>query len=72
MSKQLWQVLFQSLCDFLDIYERDISDSPFNAAIVRPVQPAPLSRLFLINLLALAYTTDCAAKPDADIEWHRG
>jgi hypothetical protein len=71
VSKQLGQVLFQSLCNCLDIYERDISDTSFNAAIVRSVQTAPLSCLFLIDLLLLAYTTDRAAKPGADIEWHR-
>jgi hypothetical protein len=34
------------------------------------VQAATLCRLFLIDLLFLADATDCATKPDADIERH--
>jgi hypothetical protein len=35
------------------------------------MQPATLGSLFLIDLLFLAHATDCAAKTDADIDWHR-
>jgi len=71
VSKQLGQVLFQSLCNFLDIYERHVPNSALNTAVVRPVQSASFGRLFLIDLLLLANATDRAAKPDANIERHR-
>jgi hypothetical protein len=35
------------------------------------MQPASLRSLFLIDPLLLAHATDCAAKPDADVDGHR-
>ena len=35
------------------------------------MQPGTFCRLFLIDLLLLAYTADRAAKPNANIERHR-
>ena len=70
-AKQLGQALFQPLRDLLDIHQRHIPDATLDATVVRPVQAASLGSLFLIDLLFLADATDRAAKPDADIEWHR-
>lgn len=42
-----------------------------DAAVVRPVQPAALRRLFLIDLLFLADAADGTAKSYADVERHR-
>ena len=61
---------FQTLGDLLNIHYRDVSDPALDPRIVSPVQPAPLRRLFLIDLLLLAYATDGATKPDADIDGH--
>jgi hypothetical protein len=36
------------------------------------MQATPFRSLFLIDILRLAYSTDCAAKSDADVDGHRG
>src|SRR5690242_4881354 len=70
-TKQVRQILLQSLGDFLDVHQRHVSDSAFDAAVVCPVQPAPLGCLFLVDHLFLADATNGAAKTDADVESHR-
>jgi len=69
--KQLWQALPQPLGDLLDIHQRHVSDPTLDAAVVRPMQPASLGGLFLIDLLLLAHAADRAAKADANVESHR-
>jgi hypothetical protein len=69
-TKQFRQTRFQTLCHPFDVYQRNISYSAFDSAVVCPVQSAPLSRLFLIDLLFLAEATDGAAKTDANIDGH--
>jgi hypothetical protein len=71
-AEQSWQARLQPSSDLLDIHQRHVPDSPFDAAIVSPMQAAPFRSLFLIDLLGLAYATDCAAKTDADVDGHRG
>jgi DNA-binding NarL/FixJ family response regulator len=51
-----------------DIHQRHIPDAALDTAVVRPMQAGSLGSLFLIDLLFLAYATDGAAKPDANIE----
>lgn len=67
-AKQVRQRCFQALGNLFDINQGNIAHTAFDPAIVRPVQPATLRRFLLIDRLFLAYATDCAAKPDADID----
>ena len=69
-AEQVGQASFQPLCNSLDIDQRDIPHTALDAGIIRPVQPAALRSLFLIDLLLLADATDSAAKPNANIERH--
>ena len=69
--KLVEKTLVSPFCDLLDIHQRNIPDPSLDTAVVRPMQPASLRSLFLIDLLFLANATDCAAKTDADIEGHR-
>ena len=69
-AEQVRQARFQALGHLFDVYQRDVSDTPLNSAVVCPVKSATLCRLFLIDLLFLADATDCTAKPDANIEQH--
>jgi hypothetical protein len=69
-AEQFRQTSFQTLRNPFDIHQRNVPHSPLYAAVVRPVQPATLRCLFLIDPLLLAYATDCAAKPDPNIDGH--
>src|SRR5439155_5480041 len=69
--KQLRQASFQSFCYSFDIHQRNVPDSSLDPAVIRPVQPAPLCRLLLIDSLFLANTPERTAKADADVERHR-
>jgi hypothetical protein len=71
-AKQLRQTLPQSSGNLFNVHQRHIPDPSLDTAVVRPVQPAPLRSLFLIDLLLLANTANRTAESDADIERHRG
>src|SRR5713101_1967813 len=68
--EQVGEALPQPFSNLLDVHQGYVPDAAFDPAVVRPVQPAPLSGLFLIDPLLLAYATDGTAKSDADVEGH--
>ena len=70
-AKQIPQADLQPFGNFLDVDQREISDAPFNAAVISAVEPASFRSFFLANPLPFAHTTDCATKTDADVGWHR-
>jgi hypothetical protein len=69
-TEQVRQTCLKPLRDPLDIHQRDVAHSALNSTVVGPVQPAALSRLFLVDLLRLAYSANCAAKPNPDVDGH--
>jgi|SRR6516165_947840 len=69
--EHFWQAYSQALANLLNIHQRNVPNSPLNAAIVRAVEPASFGSLLLINPLLLTNATDSAAKTDADVERHR-
>ena len=69
--KQLGQAGPETLADLLDIHQRHVPHSPLDAAVVGPVHPTALRRLFLVDPLLLPDSADGPAKADADIERHR-
>lgn len=52
--KQFRQGRPQSFGNSLNVYKREIAYTPFHAAVIRPVQAAPVRSLFLIDPLLLA------------------
>src|SRR5262245_46526534 len=70
-TKQLRQAPLQPFGNLLDIHQRHIPHAAFDATVIRSVQSASLSGLFLIDLVFLADVADGAAKADADVERHR-
>ena len=69
-AEQFGQTLLQTLGNSLYIQKRNVPDPSFDTAVVRAMQSASFRSFFLIDLLLLAYATDCATKTDADIEGH--
>jgi hypothetical protein len=69
-AKQVPQANLQPFGNFVDVDQGEISDAPFNAAVISAVEPASFRSFFLTNPLPFAHTTDCATKTDADIGWH--
>ena len=69
-AKQFSQTSPQSSGNLLDIQQRHVPDASLDTTVVRAMQPASLSSLFLIDLLLLADAPDCTAKTDADVEGH--
>ena len=67
-AEQLRQGVFRPLATF-SMFTSETFLKP-DSAVVHPVQVATLRRLFLIDLLFVAYAADGAAKPDANIELH--
>jgi hypothetical protein len=64
------QARFQSFADLLNVQQRHVPHSTLDPAVVRPMQPASLRSLFLVNALLFPYAADGAAKADADVEGH--
>ena len=57
----------ECLRNLLDVYERKVSLSPFDAANVGPVQSAQVGKLFLRYTELLPSLAHGSAKPDSDI-----
>ena len=64
------QARFQPFGDPINVHQRNIPHAPLYAAVLRPVQAAPLRCLFLIDSLLLADATNGAAKPDVNFDGH--
>jgi hypothetical protein len=69
-AKQIPQADLQPLGNLFDVDQGEISDAPFNAAVISAMEPASFRSFFLANPLPFAHTTDCATKTDADVGWH--
>jgi hypothetical protein len=69
-AEQVRQGRFQAFGHLFDVYQRDVPDSALDAAVVRPVEPAALCRLFLIDPLCLAYAANGATEPNPDVDGH--
>lgn len=69
-SEEFRQSRFQALGDFFDIDQRDVPNTAFYSGVIRSVKAATLRSFLLNDALFLADATDCATKPDANIERH--
>jgi hypothetical protein len=69
-TKQVRKTRLQTFGHFFDVHERDIPHAALDSAVVSPVEPAALRRLFLIDPLSLAYAANSATEPDPDIDGH--
>jgi len=61
--EQVREACSESLGYPFDVHKRHIPHTALNAAVIRPMQPAALRSLFLIDRLLLANATDGADKP---------
>lgn len=69
--KKTGKTCLQPLGNLLDVHQRHVPNPALDTAVVRPVQPASLRRLLLVDLLLLPDAADGATKSDADVQWHR-
>jgi len=69
-AEQIRQTGLQAFGDLPNVHERHVPNPALDPAVVRPVHPAALRSLFLIDLLLLTDAANGAAKSDADVERH--
>ena len=69
-TEQVRERGFQTLSDLFNIYQRHITHTALDAAVIRSVKSAPLRSLFLIDALFFADTAKGTAKADTNIDRH--
>ena len=68
--EKVWEGCLQSFGDPFYVHNRNIAHAPFDSAVVRPMEPAAVRSLLLVDPLFLANSSDRTAKTDSYVERH--